>query len=299
MKVETPAEEAPATNLEEEKEPEEEAPVTVKVETPSSPPRYEEKDSYIVIDDDDNDIVCSQLFEVDAGREDDKCISDSMFFTIKTELEEMDRVYGELGPVEVDSDSDFDILGQLEEALKEIENQQMTNTTAPDCETPTTLPQSPEQPINTKKFYSKPPIIEPHVQKSKKTEVTKAKKPASKRRSSTTENHANKKLKTGNNFKDARTDTAGIKTELRKRRTGSKDGIDREEKERRNKIRKTKLKEIAQKSPVEENKSPDGAQKVKSNVKVKVSDGRGAFLLDELQVKASGSKKQVSGEEID
>lgn len=84
---------------------------------------YEKQDSCIIIDDDDDDFPCSQLFSVGNVKEEkeEKSLSDSMFFNIKKELEEMDQLEGERAPVEVDSDSDFDILDQLQDAVNEID----------------------------------------------------------------------------------------------------------------------------------------------------------------------------------
>lgn len=84
---------------------------------------YKEQESYIVIDDDD-EFVCSQLFSVNTVKKENEenCLSsDSMFCNIKKELEEMNQMDGDLAPVEVNSNSDFNILTQLEDAIKDID----------------------------------------------------------------------------------------------------------------------------------------------------------------------------------
>lgn len=115
-----------------------------------------------------------------------------------------------------------------------------------------------------------------------------------KRRRNSLEVPTSKRLKTGSNFKEPQASTKAIRIELGKRRKQNSEsctGVGKEEKEQLNQIRKTKLKEIAAKPVAEKHDTNVLKNKNNVNVRVKVSNGRGAFLLNEP--KANVQKKQV------
>lgn len=82
---------------------------------------YDEDES-IAIDDSDDDLVLSQLLTTDAPKQEEREVSDNMFYNIKKELEEMDKLGTEVerSPVEIDSDSSCDVVQQLESAINEL-----------------------------------------------------------------------------------------------------------------------------------------------------------------------------------
>lgn len=145
-----------------------------------------------------------------------------------------------------------------------LENRQSTSTA------------SPTNVIPSKSFYKKSLVlIEPqplNIQKDKK------------RKTDTKKNEkSSKKLKTLSN---SQLDVLN-KTKKNKRKKESSTSVSREEKIKIVQARQGKLKEIATKSP--ENKSNE-IKSIVAKPKVKVSEGRGNFLLNNIEAVPSTSK---------
>lgn len=133
--------------------------------------------------------------------------------------------------------------------------------------------------INKKSLQS----TEPHVLINTKTSSKKSiELPAQakqiKKRKSDTGNVDTKKIKRKRKSKDVIPDMEGLRRQLRNREAKASE-INKENREAINQLRKSKLKEIA----IKTSEKPSSSNvRTKPGVKVKVSGGRGDFLLNEI-----------------
>ncbi|KAJ8938344.1 hypothetical protein NQ318_000136 [Aromia moschata] len=251
-------------------------------------------------EDDDDGITNSQIFKFSAKiKEEQNSFVESIdpYSNIKQELEDLD--YCDNFPNVVDLTSELHHCETTRELLSVLESpvpvvEEVKDKCASNSSNVSAVP---------KPNYVKPPIVEPHTyikakcnnpKTAKKTENTV--KPNTKRKNTTRSPSPKKKHKT-DNAAQLRSDKKSIDEKFRERNKGKKspsrnNQIDKEHKKIIATERKKKLKEISTK---DKNQSSDPNGKAKNSaLKIKVSNSRGGFLLNDDLISTTTNGDDVS-----